>query len=214
MPKNPLEFLDDIGDRIEKGFDKLEKLGDNIENVFTKIEGRTPTTAPESQKEASFSTKPSSNLSTKDTIAYQNREIGKQLYAMERHYANRMRIRGIPCDCGASKHLLGLEQLSEETIPMVNNPTTYEEIIKWVRENEPKSTDEAAKSGKYDDEYPALSRQARDFRKKIVGSRSLAAMTEEGEGLTPEEARKTIIEQADMIVKEACRGATREEGAS
>ena len=96
-------------------------------------------------------------LSTEETVAYQNRELGKQLLAMESHYAQRMRIAGTPCDCGATKHLLYLEQLCLETIPMVADPSTYEEIVSWVREAEPKSTEAAARSGRHDEEYPVLS---------------------------------------------------------
>lgn len=135
-------------------------------------------------------------LSTEETVAYQNREIGKQLFALERHYAQRMRIAGVPCDCGSTKHLLGVEQLSEETIPMVADPSAYEEIISWVRENEPKSTDEAAKSGKYDQDYPVLSGQARDFRKRIMGTLSLSAMVEPKEPVTLEEAKKLVAQEA------------------
>lgn len=109
-------------------------------------------------------------LSTEDTVGYQNREIGKLLLRMERHYAQRMRINGVPCDCGSQKHLLDLESLSEETVPMVDNPDVYYRIIEWVREVGPKSTDVAAKSGQHDSEYPVFSRQARDFRKEIIGT--------------------------------------------
>ena len=109
-------------------------------------------------------------LSTEVTVEYQNREIGKVLQRMERHYAQKMRVEGVPCDCGSQKHLLDLESLCEETIPMVDNPDVYYRIIEWVKEVGPKSTDEAAKSGKYDNEYPIFSRPARDFRKEIIGT--------------------------------------------
>jgi len=113
---------------------------------------------------------PQPGVSLEETVNYQNREIGKLLYQMERHYAQKLRIAGIPCDCGSSKHLLGMEALSEETIPMVDNPQVYYRIIEWIRGVGPKSTDEAAKSGLYDEEYPTFSHQARDFRKEIIGS--------------------------------------------
>ena len=109
-------------------------------------------------------------LSTEDTVDYQNREIGKLLLRMERHYAQRMIVHGVPCDCGSQKHLLDLESLCEETVPMVDNSDVYYHVIEWVREVGPKSTDKAAKSGKYDNEYPAFSHQARDFRKEIIGT--------------------------------------------
>ena len=140
-------------------------------------------------------------LSTEETIAYQNREIGKQLLAMESHYAQRMRIAGTPCDCGATKHLLYLEQLCVETIPMVGDPSTYEGIISWVRENEPKSTEEAAKSGRHDGEYPVLSGQARDFRKRVMGTLSPTAMIEPKGSLTLEEAKKLAAQEAEKEVE-------------
>ncbi len=109
-------------------------------------------------------------VSPEQTVDYQNREIGKLLLRMERHYAQRLRINGIPCDCGSSKHLLDLESLSEETIPMVDNPQVYYRVIEWIKKVGPTSTDEAAKSGLHDEEYPVFSHEARDFRKEIIGS--------------------------------------------
>jgi len=117
-----------------------------------------------------------SGSSTEETVAYQNREIGKLLLRMERHYAQRLRINGVPCDCGSQKHLLDLESLCEETIPMVDNPDIYYHIIDWTKEVAPKSTDEATRGGKYDIEYPMFSRQARDFRKEIIGSLKPSAL--------------------------------------
>ena len=140
-------------------------------------------------------------LTTEQTIAYQNREIGKQLLAMESHYAQGMRIAGVPCDCGATKHLLYLEELCQETIPMADNPSTYEEIVRWVREAEPKSTEAAAKSGRHDDEYPVLSGQARDFRKRLMGTLSPAAMIESKEPLTLDQAKKLAAEEAQKEVE-------------
>ncbi len=119
---------------------------------------------------------PRSELSTEETVEYQNREIAKNLLALERHYAQRLRINGIPCDCGSGRHLLAIETLAEEAIPMVDNPNVYYRIIDWVKEVGPKSTDEAAKSGKYDNEYPPFSHQARDFRKEIIGSLEPSAL--------------------------------------
>jgi len=143
-----------------------------------------------------------SGLSTEETVAYQNREIGKQLLAMESHYAQRMRIAGTPCDCGATKHLLYLEQLCLETIPMVGDPSTYEEMINWVRENEPKSTDEAARSGKYDQDYPVLSGQAREFRKRVIGTLSPRAMIEPKGQITLEEAKRLAAEEAAKRIEQ------------
>ena len=177
--------------------------------------------APEGQKEAPVSEKTTSTITpevertpavhlavssgtgptTEEIVAYHNKKLGKNLIALEGHYADRMRIFGKPCDCGSSKHLLFVEQFSEETIPMVDNPSIYEEMIKWVREVEPKSTDAAAKSGKYDDEYPALARQARDFRKRILGTTALSAMIESTEQITLDQAKTLAAEQAAKEVE-------------
>lgn len=119
---------------------------------------------------------PSDGVSIEDTVTYQNREIGKLLLRMERHYAQRLRINGVACDCGSTKHLLDLESLCEETVPMVDNPDAYYRIIEWAKDASPKSTDRAAKSGQYDDVYPVFSRQARDFRKEVMGSLEPAAL--------------------------------------
>ncbi len=140
-------------------------------------------------------------LTTEQTIAYQNREIGKQLLAMESHYAQGMKIAGTPCDCGATKHLLYLEELCQETVPMAGEPSVYEEIVSWVREAEPKSTAEAAKSGRHDQDYPVLSGQARDFRKRLMGTLSPAAMIETREPVSLEEAKKMAAAEAAKEVE-------------
>lgn len=147
---------------------------------------------------------PRGPLTTDQTVAYHNREIGKLLLRMERHYAQKLRINGIPCDCGASKHLLDIEALVEETIPMVDSPQIYYRLIEWVRAVGPKSTEEAAKSGKYDEEYPAMSHQARDFRKEVLGTLDTAAMFPQNPG-EPEGTRivPVLSESEKQQVKEA-----------
>ena len=109
-------------------------------------------------------------LSTEETVAYENREIAKNLVQVEKHYAQKLRINGRPCDCGTGRHLLAIEGGCENAISMVDNPDIYYRVVEWAREVAPKSTDEAAKSGLYDEEYPTFSCQARDFRKEIIGS--------------------------------------------
>lgn len=116
------------------------------------------------------------SVSSEVTVEYQNREIGKLLLRMERHYAQRLRINDVPCDCGSQKHLLDLESLCEETIPMVDNPEVYYRIVDWIREVGPKSTDEAAKSGYHDEEYPHFAHEARDFRKELIGTLEASAL--------------------------------------
>jgi len=113
---------------------------------------------------------PANGVSTEETVAYENREIAKHLLSLEKHYAQKLTIAGKRCDCGQSRHLLGIESEAEQTIGMVDNPQLYYRLIEWVREVGPKSTVEAALSGQFDDEYSKYSRQAREFRKEIIGT--------------------------------------------
>ena len=111
-----------------------------------------------------------STVSTKETVDYQNREIGKNLLMLQRHCVQKFRIAGRACDCGQSKHLLELEALAEETAGMVDNPDIYYRILDWVRRLGPISTVEHVSSGKYDDVYPAFGTEARDLRKELMGT--------------------------------------------
>jgi len=156
-------------------------------------------------------TEPQPGLSTEETVAYQNRETAKNLLVLEKHYAQRLRINGIPCDCGSSRHLLAIEALCEEAISMVDNPNIYYRMIDWTKDMAPKSTDEAAKSGHYDDQYPLFSRQARDFRKEIMGSLEPSALfpqrpgEPEGTRILPvvtEEEKEQIREKAHKKIEE------------
>ncbi len=111
-----------------------------------------------------------STVSTKETVDYQNREIGKNLLMLQRHLVQKFRINGKACDCGQSRHLLDLESLVEETVGMVENPDVYYRILDWIKRLGPISTVENVTSGKYDDVYPNFSNEARDLRKEILGT--------------------------------------------
>lgn len=117
-----------------------------------------------------------SGVSTKETVDYQNREIGKNLLMLQRHCVQKFRIAGRACDCGQSKHLLELEALAEETAGMVDNPDIYYRILDWVRRLGPISTVEDVSSGKYDDVYPAFGTEARDMRKELLGTLDAKAL--------------------------------------
>ncbi len=123
-----------------------------------------------------------SGVTTEETVAYHHREIAKNLIVLEKHYAQKLIIAGKKCDCGIGRHLLAIETNCEDTISMVDNPDVYYRLLDWVKEVSPKSTDQAAKSGKYDNEYPIFSHQARDFRKELIGSLEPSALfTKKGE---------------------------------
>lgn len=129
-------------------------------------------------------------VSSKETVDYQNREIGKLLLRMERHLAQKMRINGVACDCGAPKHLLDLEGMTEETVPMVDEPAVYYRVLDWIKIVGPKTTLAAVKSGRYENDYPVHSHEARDLRKEIVGTLDAGA-------LFPEPASAAVVPVGD-----------------
>jgi hypothetical protein len=134
-----------------------------------------------------------SGVSTKETVDYQNREIGKILLTMQRHCVQKFRINGKACDCGQSRHLLDLEGLVEETIAMVDNPEIYSRILNWIGRLGPLSTVENVSSGKYDDLYQAFSNESRDIRKELLGTLDPKSLFPPKEGM-PAEAEEPIQE--------------------
>ncbi len=201
-PEDIFSLFDKAGDAIEKSLGIIDKVADRFDQVAQKFDplGERPTQTTTAQKEAAPEQRMTSRgVSPEQLIDYQKGEIGKLLLRMESHYAQRLRIKGIPCDCGAQKHLLDLESLCEETIPMVDNPKVYYRITDWVKEVGPKSTDQAAKGGHYDAEYPTFSHQARDFRKEIIGSIDPATLFPQKPGesqMSLDEAKKLAADEA------------------
>lgn len=170
---------------------QLEELRDILGEAHAKPAEAPPQSLPEEipkdyeelkgyleprQQKVHLKPPPTDGVSTEETVAYHNREIAKHLNVLQKHYAQKLVVAGKKCDCGSSNHLLGIESLAEDTISMVDNPEIYYQLLDWVKSVSPKSTEEAAKSGKYDNEYPVFSRQARDFRKELVGSLEPSAM--------------------------------------
>lgn len=110
-------------------------------------------------------------VTTQQTIDYQNRELAKTLLALETHLSQGCRIDGMPCDCCSGRHPLELEKLSEEALSMNADPV-YHRIIELANEIERKANVEAIRSGEYTDEYPQLAVKARQLRKQVMGSLS------------------------------------------
>ena len=108
-----------------------------------------------------------SDVSTEETVAYQNREIVKVMRTMAKHCTQKFRIYGKPCDCGQRRHILEIEDLAEDTVQMVDNPNVYYRIIEVGKELEPKVTLDAIGTGHYDDEYPKYARTYRDLCKQL-----------------------------------------------
>jgi len=185
VDKIPLERL------LVRRSDEKERLQDLVKilgEAHSKPEGAEPEPIPDLPEEIGEDTHPAnlgntrpkvhleanhsvtSTVTTKETVDYQNREIGKNLLMLNRHCIQKFRIAGRACDCGQSKHLLELEALAEETAGMVDNPDIYYRILEWVRRLGPISTVEDVSSGKYDDVYPAFGTEARDLRKELLGT--------------------------------------------
>lgn len=115
-----------------------------------------PSTQPEDDK----------RVTTDETIRYQQRQLAKELTLLEGHLVEGCRIDSKPCDC-CEKHPIKIEGLAQETAGMTSE-AVYRDIAQWAQDISPITTEAAAASGKYKDEYPKLAMQARAFRKAIM----------------------------------------------
>lgn len=178
-------------------------------------------TAPKTQKEAPISEKTTSTITAEgakpapapqattatalptreETTEELKRRLGKELYRAELDLSNKLRIAGKPCDCLDSKHTLGLEATAEELIAQEPDNPAYPEIIAWIKRNQSKLTIEAISSRKYDEEYPKMAAQFKDFRKRVLGTTTLRAMIQPEEKVTLEEAKKMAAEEAAKEVE-------------
>ncbi|MDP2659447.1 MAG: hypothetical protein Q8R28_01805, partial [Dehalococcoidia bacterium] len=85
-------------------------------------------------------------------------------------------IAGKICDCGATKHLLDMEGMAEETISMAPGDTVYQRIVDFVREAGPHSTVEMVQTGQWDKIYPVYAATCRDLRKELLGTLDVGAL--------------------------------------
>ncbi len=125
---------------------------------------------------------------TAETIEYQKREMAKELLLLEKHLQQGCKINGKACDC-CKKHPIAIEGLAQETRGMTSEPV-LEEIVTFVKDIGPKTTEEASASGIYDREYPNLAIKARQLRKAIMANSDTGAV------LTKEE--KNAIDKTDQ----------------
>lgn len=180
-------------------------------------------TAPETQKEASSEQKVTSTIGGKppspapvlqplDAAALPTREettqelkrrLGKELYRAELDLSNKLRIAGKPCDCLDSKHTLGLEATAEELIAQEPDNPVYSKIIDWIKENQSKVGIDAISSGEYDEQYPKMAAEFKQFRKRVMGTTALTAMIQPEEQITLEEAKKLAAEEAAKHVEQS-----------
>jgi len=136
-----------------------------------------------------------------ETTTELKRRLAKELYRAELDLSNKLRIAGKPCDCLDAKHSLGLEAAAEELIAEEPDNPVYDEIIGWIKGSIHKCTIEAIASGAYDDEYPRMALEFKEFRKRVLGTTALRAMVAPEPQITLEEAQKLAAEEAANEVK-------------
>lgn len=125
----------------------------------------------------------SGRVTIDETIQYQKRQIIKELTLLEGHLQEGCKINRKACDC-CEKHPIKIEGLAQETAGMTPEPV-FKELAEWARSIAPITSEAAAASGKYNDEYPKLAIRAREFRKAImpIGNHELSKK-EVGDGET------------------------------
>lgn len=132
-----------------------------------------------------------SKVTTEETVAYQKREMGKELLLLEKHLQQKCKIAGKACDC-CEKHPLAIEALAQETLGITGDDI-YHEVATWARNVMPVTTEEASRSGQYDEEYPALAVTARDMRKRLMGTEDIKAL------LSPELDEKVYADVQEIL---------------
>lgn len=144
---------------------------------------RRPSTAPPEPKSKEPEQK--GRVTTDETIQYQKREIVKELTLLEGHLQEGCKINHKACDC-CEKHPIKLEGLAQETAGMTSEPV-FRELAKWTRSIAPVTSEAASASGKYDEQYPKLAIEARNFRKTVMSDSFSKKEVEHGEVSTVKE---------------------------
>ncbi len=208
LPSNPLAPLREI---VREGRERIEKVGSDIRSIADELHAGIPGTTstiqgtekvPEIEPRSSRQTpvtgasKPTSD----EILAYQNREIGSELWLLEKHLAQGCRIpdkagKRIPCDCCEKGGFIA--GLAYESIPIAEragrSSTVYEKIARWAEELSLMVTVAAVESGEYD--YKKLSGEASALRKELMGSLSLGAL------LSPKD-RNEVAERPTKMLEE------------
>lgn len=142
-------------------------------------------------------------VTTVATIAYQKRELGKELLLLEKHLQQGCRIppvTGDPCDCCSPKHTITIEALALETYGITGDPV-YQEIAQWANSIEAKTTIREIESGRHN--YGEDAVKAREYRKKILGTEALGALIAPREEITLEEAKAEAARIAAEEIEKA-----------
>lgn len=184
---------------VEKLFIKRQDPGKALEELRQTLDPASlaePQTALEtttSEPLLNESATRKGEVSTEETIAYQRRELGKELLLLEKHLQQACKIGGKPCDC-CEKHPITIEALAQETLGMTEDPV-LNEIIQWAKDIAPITTEAASTSREYDSQYPGIAIKARDLRKRLMG-------TEKTESLLSPDLSERVSKKVKDIVSE------------
>lgn len=174
-------------EKLEALFRKDTLAGKLLSQPDTKIENRKT----DNSVRESNAPEIRSMVTDEETIAYQKRELSKEILLLEKHLQQKCKILNKACDC-CSKHLLPIEGLAQEALGMTGD-SLYSEVQSWVRSITPVTTTEASASGHYDEQYPQLAVEARALRKRIMGTAEVSAL------LTPGLSEKVSAELQEIL---------------
>ena len=188
---------------IERLFSRPRDPMESVNKLKESIESQQPLSTPSKVAEPVKEEPQGRRVTTAETIAYQKRELGKEILLLEKHLQQKCKIGGIACDC-CEKHPIVIEALAQETLGMSAEPI-FNDIIVWIRGIAPMTTEAASKSGNYDEEYPQMAIKARFMRKTLMGTDEIKAL------LGPELSAK-VSSQVEEIVGRAMKKEGGEDG--
>ena len=206
--------LDPVRKVLRGGRERVEKVSSDIRSLADEIRGiadlghQSPPSAPGSQQEPpppqdTISNTSVSKLTNDEVLAYQNREIGRELWQLEKHLSQGCRIpdktgERIPCDCCDKGSFIA--GLAYESIPIAEREgkpsDIYARIARWTEELEPMVKVPAVESGQYD--YKKLAGEASMLRKGLMGTSSFSALTAPKEKKSYEERAKAIGDRLNV----------------
>lgn len=129
------------------------------------------------------------------------RHLAGELYGVELRLADGLRVAGKPCDCLDNGRNLNLEATARKLTSLDPNNRVYREILDWIQRNRSILSTESVRTGQYDHEYPQMACQIADFRKRIMGTASLAFIRELTQPALVKEAPKRLVEEAKVVDK-------------
>ena len=127
-------------------------------------------------KEGTAGISPGALPTTEETILHCKRRLATELYRFELDLVDKCKIMGKACDCCEKHPAIGFHAMAGELIPMEPRNTVYAEIMAWVDGNARRLTMEASASGQFDEEYPVMASQVREFRKRVMGTESVETL--------------------------------------